>query len=142
MAISRTLDAPFTRPTTPRQVFAHAHAGEDGQLFFLLEVRVLHCSTCERARGAVSSIVESRGAVLRKLQAGRKPFLVVGCWSQSGRRRVATWRPWTWSRLRRKLAGICVTWYTSWSATCSALINLQSGTTLTSHSGARSVRIF
>ena len=29
-------------------VFAHAHAGEDGQLLVLLEVRVLHRTTCER----------------------------------------------------------------------------------------------
>ena len=33
---------------------AHAHAGEDGQFLVLLEVRVLHCATCERARGTVS----------------------------------------------------------------------------------------
>ena len=36
-----------------RQVFAHAHAGEDGQLLVLLEVRVLHRTTCEVACGTV-----------------------------------------------------------------------------------------
>ena len=37
-----------------RQIFAHAHAGEDGQLLVLLQVRVLHHTTGERACGTVS----------------------------------------------------------------------------------------
>ena len=37
-----------------RQVFAHAHAGEDGQVLVLLEMRVLHRTTGEKACGTVS----------------------------------------------------------------------------------------
>ena len=37
-----------------RQVFAHTHAGEDWQFLVLLEVRVPHRTTGERARGTVS----------------------------------------------------------------------------------------
>ena len=53
-----------------RQVFAHAHSGEDGQVLVLLEVRVPHRTTdAERCRG----VVQSWSGVLGKLKGGRNP---------------------------------------------------------------------
>ena len=50
-----------------RKVFAHAHAGEDGQVLVLLEVRILHRTAGERACGTVSRRrARPRGGVLRK----------------------------------------------------------------------------
>ena len=58
-----------------RQVFAHAHAGEDGQVLVLLEVRVLQRTTGERACGTgVAEWCRGRSGVLRKLwNARQKP---------------------------------------------------------------------
>ena len=56
-----------------RQVFAHAHAGEDGQLLVLLVVRVLHRTTCEWACGTVSRNRAELGRSTLEAQGWQEP---------------------------------------------------------------------
>ena len=121
-----------------RQVFAHCHAG-----FWFCWM----CGFCtaQRVKGLAErcrGIEQSRGGVLHKLKDGRNPKdggwvaeanLACGGSECSGR------GP---GRRRQTLDGTGVTWCMSWSATGSALISFHSGTTLTSHRSARSVRNF
>ena len=91
--------------------------------------------TAKRVQGVAGrcrGIMQSRGGVLKKAQGGQEP--------QGRRSAVGANLAGCLSRLRRRLGGTGAMWCTSWSATCRALISLQSGTTLTSHSSSRNVR--
>ena len=55
-----------------RQVFRHAHAGEDWQLFGYGGGAVLHRKTCSRAPWC-RDIAQSRGGVVQTVKAGRNP---------------------------------------------------------------------
>ena len=104
-----------------RQVFAHAHAGEDGQVLVLLEVRYLHRTTGERACGSRSRAEPGRST--SKAQGWQKPKETDAGWrSPPGLR----WAGRTWSKwLRRKLDGTGVMWLMSWSALGSAWTGLK-----------------
>ena len=56
------------------QIFAHAHACEDGQILVVLKVRVLHCTTGERTcAGRCGGIVQIRGWSTPEAQGWQEP---------------------------------------------------------------------
>ena len=93
-----------------RQVFAHAHAGEE-------ICKRCRFYTSKRVQGLAG--VQSRGGVLHKLKAGRNPkdggWLSEPVWQ-------AARHPRKWSRPRRRLGGTGVAWYTSHSRALAMLL--------------------
>ena len=133
LAAARLLQRAAKDESHTRQVFRARTRWRRRTIFLvLLEVRVLQRTTGERAFETVSrSRAERRRSTPGSSRIAGTRKTMAGWRSQ----RVMRWAGRTWSRwLRRMLDWAGVEWLMSWSA----LISLQCGTTLTSHSGARS----
>ena len=77
--------------------------------------------------------IKNVGGMLARCEEGLVLWLRTGVWAES-----SGGKP----RRRRTLDGTGVTWYVSWSATCSAWTSLQCGTMLTRRGSARNERSF
>ena len=85
-----------------RQVFAQAHAGEDGQILVLLKCGFYTAQRVKALAGRYRGVVQSRGGVLRSSRMAVTQRTDAGWRNQLGMR----WAGRTWSRwLRRKLDG-------------------------------------
>ena len=77
--------------------------------------------------------IKNVGGMLARCEEGLVLWLRTGVWAES-----SGGKP----RRRRTLDWTGVTWYASWSATCSAWTSLQRGTVLTRRVSARTERSF
>ena len=118
-----------------RQVFAHSHAGEDWYFLVLLEVWILHRKVSARAgwTGVVASSKSAAECSKSSRRAGTQRLSEPV--RQAEFRHVAsadaTKVGWDWCDVTREMVRDVY-----------GVINSQSGTTLTSHSGSRNVRNF